>query len=78
MLATIRLRNFSLFDGNIKIDIQCAIALLYYGCETWYLTLRKSRRLGVFDTVVLTKVFGPTMEEVTVGWRKFHNGEVCE
>jgi hypothetical protein len=46
------------------------------GVKLGILHLRKRRRLGAFNTMVLTKIFGSTMEEVTVGWRKFHNGEV--
>ena len=47
-----------------------------YGCETWSLTLRKERRLRVFENRVLRKVFGPTRDEVTGEWRKVHNEEL--
>jgi len=30
-----------------------------YGCETWSLTLREERRLKVFESRVLRKVFRP-------------------
>jgi len=36
-----------------------------YGCETWSVTLREERRLRVFDSDVLRKIFGPKMDEVT-------------
>ena len=46
------------------------------GCETWSLTLRKERRLRVFENRVLRKVFGPKRDEVTGEWRKLHNEEL--
>ena len=36
-----------------------------YGCETWSLTLREERRLRVFESGVLRRVFGPKRDEVT-------------
>ena len=44
-----------------------------YGCETWSLTLREKRRLGVFVNRVLRRIFGPKWDEVTGQWRKLHN-----
>jgi hypothetical protein len=32
--------------------------------------------LRMFNDRVLTKIFGPKMEEVTGGWRKLHNGQL--
>jgi hypothetical protein len=43
-----------------------------YGCETWSLTLRDERRLGVFENMVLKRVFGPKRDEVTRELRKLH------
>jgi hypothetical protein len=40
--------------------------------ETWSLTLRQERRLGVFENSLLMKIFGPKRDKVTGGWRKFH------
>jgi len=37
-----------------------------YVCETWCLTLRGERRLGVFENRMLRRIFGPKMDEVTV------------
>jgi hypothetical protein len=31
---------------------------ILYGCETWSLTLRQERRLGVFENSVRRKIFG--------------------
>jgi hypothetical protein len=39
--------------------------VVFYGCETWSLTLRDERRLRAFENRVLRKVFGPKREEVT-------------
>jgi hypothetical protein len=47
-----------------------------YGCETWSLTLRKKRRLRVFENRVLRRIFGPKRDEVTGEWRKLHNEEL--
>jgi hypothetical protein len=40
------------------------------GCETWSLTLREERRLGVFENRVLRRIFGRKRDEVTGEWRK--------
>ena len=43
---------------------------VFYGCETWSLTLREERRLRVFATRVLRRIFGPKWDEVTGGVEK--------
>ena len=48
-----------------------------YGCETWP-TLRKDRRLRVFENSVLRRIFGPRRDEVTGEWRKLHNKELSD
>jgi hypothetical protein len=50
--------------------------VVFYGCETWSLTLREERRLRVFENRVLRRVFRPTRAEVTGEWRKLHNEEL--
>jgi hypothetical protein len=47
-----------------------------YGCETWSQTLRKERRLRVFENRVLKRIFGPKRDEITGEWRKLHNEEL--
>jgi hypothetical protein len=47
-----------------------------YGCKAWSLALREEHRLGVFGNRVLRRIFGPTRDEVTGGWRKQHNVEL--
>jgi hypothetical protein len=45
--------------------------MVLYGCENWFLSLRK-----VFENRVLRRLFGPHRDEVTGGWRKLHNEEL--
>ena len=52
------------------------LPLVLYGCETWSLTLREERRLKVFENRVLSRIFGPKRDEVTMEWRKLHNEEL--
>jgi hypothetical protein len=52
------------------------ILTVWYGCETWSLTLREERRLKVFENKVLRRIFGPKGDEVTGEWRKPHNEEL--
>ena len=47
-----------------------------YGCETWLLTLREEHRLRVFENRVLSRIFGPKRDEVTVKWRKQQREEL--
>jgi hypothetical protein len=67
-----------LLSKNVKITIYRPIILpvVFYGCETWSLTLRKERRLRVFENTVLRRTFGPRRDEVTGDWRRLHNGEL--
>ena len=67
-----------LLSKSLKIKIYRTIILpvVLYGCETWSLTLREERRLRVFKNRVLSRVFGPTRDEVTGEWRKLHNEEL--
>ena len=52
------------------------LPIVLYGCETWSLTLRKERRLRVFENRMLRRIFGPKRDEVTGEWRKLHNEEL--
>jgi len=67
-----------LISKNLKIKIYRTIILpiVLYGCETWSLTLREERRLRVFENMVLRRIFGPRMDEVTGEWRRMHNEEL--
>jgi len=50
---------------RVKIYRTLILPVVLYGCETWSLTLRKKRRLRVFENRVLS-IFGPKRDEVTV------------
>ena len=50
--------------------------VVLYGSETWSLTLRKERRLRVFENRVLKRIFGPKRAEIKEEWRKLHNEEL--
>ena len=67
------LLSSSLLSKNIKIKVHRTIILtfVFYGCETWSLTLRDKRRLRVFENRVLRKIFGPKRDEVTGGGENY-------
>ena len=69
------LLSSSLLSGNLNIRIYRTIILpvVFYGCETWSLTLRKECRLRVFENRVLRRICRPRRDEVTEEWRKLHN-----
>jgi hypothetical protein len=52
------LPTFAIQNLNIKIYTNIIVPIVLYGCETWWLTLRKERRLRVFENRVLRRVFG--------------------
>jgi hypothetical protein len=49
---------------KIKIYRTIVLSVVLYGCETWFLTLRKKHRLRVFENRVLRKILGHKKEEV--------------
>jgi hypothetical protein len=67
-----------LLSKSLKIRIYKTIILpvFLYVCETWSLTLREERRLGLFENRLLGRMFGPKRIEVTGGWKKLHNEEL--
>jgi len=48
------------------------------GCGTWSLTLREERRLRMFESRVLRRIFGRRRDEITGEWRKLHNEELSD
>ena len=44
--------------------------VVLYGCETWSFTLREERRLRVYESRVLRRIFGSKRVKVTGEWRK--------
>ena len=65
----------SMLSKNLQIKIyrNIILSVILYGCETWSLTLRKERRLRVFENWVLRRIFGPKGDELLGVWRKVHN-----
>jgi len=64
-----------LLSKNLKIKIYRTVILPVdlYGCGNWSFSLRKERKLGLFENRVLRKIFGPRKDEVTGEWRRLHN-----
>jgi hypothetical protein len=57
----------SLLSKYIKIKLYRTVMLLvvWYGCETWSLTLREERRLRVSEHRVLRRIFRSKRDELT-------------
>jgi len=72
------LLSSSLLSKNLKIKISRNIILpvVFYGCETWSLTLREERLLRVFENRVVRRIFWPRRDKVTGEWKKLHNEEL--
>jgi hypothetical protein len=52
--------------------------ILYYGCETWSLTLSEERKPRLLENRVLRRMFGPKRDELTGEWRRLHNEELYD
>jgi len=63
-------------DLKIKIYRTVILPTVLYGCENWSLILQEERKLGVFEDMVLRRIFGPRRDEVTGDWRRLHNEEL--
>ena len=61
------LLSCSLLSENPKIKIHrtSSLPVVLYGCEIWLPTLRKQRRLRVFENRLLRRIFGTERDEVT-------------
>jgi hypothetical protein len=66
----------NLHNVKIKICRTLILPVIFYGCETWLLTLGEERRLRIFDNRLLRRIFGPNRDEVTGEWRRLHNEEL--
>jgi hypothetical protein len=80
MFATILFRVLSshLLFKILKIKMYKMIILpvVWYGCETWPLTLKEECRLGMSENRALRRLFAPKREEMAGGWRRLHNEEL--
>jgi hypothetical protein len=54
------------------------LPIVLYGCETWSLTLRKERRLRVFENSVLSGIFVSIRKEITGEWTKLHTEDLSD
>ena len=52
--------------------------VVWYGCETWSVILRKKPRLRAFEKRVLRRIFGPKKDKVSGERRRLHNEELNE
>jgi len=75
-VQTLLSSSFLSKNVRIKICVSIILPVVLYGCETWSLTLRKERRLRVFENRVLKRIFGSKRDVVTGEWRKLHNEEL--
>jgi hypothetical protein len=50
--------------------------VVFYGCETWFLTLREKHRQKAFENRVLMRIFGPKRDEIIGGWKKLLDEEL--
>ena len=67
-------------NRHIKIKIYGTIILpvVFYGRDTWSLTLREDRRLSVLKNRVLRRTFGSKRDEVPAERGKLYNEELDE
>ena len=71
------LLSSSLLSKNIDIKLYNTIIVpaVFYGCETWSVTLTEEHRQWEFEDRTLRKIFGPKMEEVVGKGRGLHKEE---
>ena len=63
----LNLLSSSLLSRNLNTKIHRTIILpfVFYGRDTWLLTLREERRLRVSENMVMKRIFGPKRGKVT-------------
>ena len=82
MLVIIRRRILCLqvCYKNIKINVNRTVFLsvVFYGYETWSLTLREEHRLRMSAKLALRKIFGSKSDEIRQKWRKLRKEELYD
>jgi hypothetical protein len=68
--------QFAIQNTKIKTYRTIILPVLFYGYQTWSLTVREEHRLWVFENRVLRRICGPKRDEVTVEWKILHNEEL--
>ena len=67
----------AVFEFDIRKYIDCdkmfrtIISPVLYGCVTWSLKLKEERRLRVFESGVLRRIFGPKRDEIMGNGRNY-------
>ena len=64
------LLSSSLLSKNLKIKT-LILPFVFYGCETWSLTLREEQSLRVFENRVLRRISGPKNDEIKGEWENY-------
>jgi hypothetical protein len=64
--------HFAIQTKKIKKYRTTILPVVFYGCETWSLTLREVHRQRMFKNGVLRRIFGPKRDYATGEWRKSH------
>ena len=69
-----------MLSKNIKFKIYkiMILTVVFYGCETWSLTLREERRMRVFETRMMRRMFGPKRDKIPGEWRKLYKEELSD
>jgi hypothetical protein len=52
------------------------LPVVFYGCETWSLTLKEECRLRVSENRVLRRIFGTERNEIAGEWGRLHKEEL--
>jgi len=60
-----------MFATNHKFIKKCKMCVINF-----QISLRKERKLRLFENMVLRRIFGPRRDEVTGEWRRLHNEEL--
>jgi hypothetical protein len=68
--------RFAMKNIKIKIERIEMLRVVLCGCESWSLTLKEKHTLRVLENRVLSKIFGPKGDKVTMKWRRIHNEEL--
>jgi len=55
----------------IKIYRSAIVPVVLYGCETWSPTLRKERRLKVFENRMSRRIFGLKRDKIAGEWKNY-------
>jgi hypothetical protein len=61
---------------RMKFTYLIIFHVVWYGCETWSVTLRDKHMLRAFDNGVLRKIFGHKRQNIAACWGKLHNKEL--